>query len=67
MVGITSIGAYIPKYRLSLEEIGKMFVYIFDEVLFSLINAAGLPVMSSLHRRYSKKDDRWERFFKTVV
>ena len=25
MVGITSIGAYIPKYRLSLEEIGKMW------------------------------------------
>lgn len=25
MVGITSIGAYIPKYRLSMEEIGKMW------------------------------------------
>jgi hypothetical protein len=25
MVGITSVGAYIPQYRLSLEEIGRMW------------------------------------------
>lgn len=55
MVGITSIGAYIPKYRLSLEEIGKMWqtkggpgeksVAGYDEDAVTMAVAASLDCM----------------------
>jgi 3-hydroxy-3-methylglutaryl CoA synthase len=55
MVGITSIGAYIPKYRLSLEEIGKMWqargapgekaVAGYDEDALTMAVAASLDCM----------------------
>jgi len=63
MVGITSIGAYIPKYRLSLEEIGKMWqtrggpgeksIAGYDEDAVTMAVAASLDCMK---RTGSKAD-----------
>ena len=55
MIGITSIGAYIPRYRLTLEEIGKMWqvrggpgeksVAGYDEDAVTMAVAAALDCM----------------------
>ena len=55
MVGITSVGTYIPRYRLSMEEIGKMWqarggpgersVAGYDEDAITMAVAASLECM----------------------
>lgn len=55
MIGITSIGAYIPRYRLTLEEVGKMWqvrggpgeksVAGYDEDAVTMAVAAALDCM----------------------
>ena len=57
MIGITSVGAYIPRYRLSGEEIGRMWrtrgkgekaVAGYDEDTVTMSVAAALECMKGL-------------------